>query len=153
MQNYEMKDTYTYKYQEALSLLEVVCHGHVSALELQENLKTIVALLHQTKATFLLLDVRLLHAAKSADENWVRTYCMPLLASTSICKLARIAWSTAIQQNIGNRILNAIDREGLYDFDIKVFEGREDALDWLFDTEPLEEQMPYRGDCRAFSLI
>ncbi len=147
------KEHCTYKYLEALSFLEIVWHGYVSTTELQKTMQEIAYFLKENQISYLLVDARLLNAAKTTDENWIRTYCIPLLAGTSIRRFARVAYPTAIQQNIESAILNAIDQEHLYSFGMRTFERREVALEWLFILEALREQMPYRGDYRASNLI
>lgn len=154
MQLIKTKHFYTCRYLEALSLLEIVWHGHISALELQESLQSVAAILKEKDVGYFLMDDRLSKAAKATDETWIRAFYMPLLASTSIKRFARIACPTDIQQYIVSGIINTIDLENQHNFGMKTFRERGDAMDWLFDTEePLKEQMPYRGDCRAFSLI
>lgn len=121
---------------EALSLLEVVWHGCTSAAELRTALEEIADFLKQKQVSYFLVDARLLNAVKATDEVWVRTYLMPMLASTYIRRLARVAHQhTFINQNIENNILDRIAQEQLYSFSMKVFEERENALDWLFSYE------------------
>ena len=149
----QKKQHCTYKYLEALSFLEIVWHGYVDTIELQKSMQEIAYFLKANQVSYLLVDARLLSADKITDETWLRTYCIPLLADTNIRRFARVAYQTDIQQNIESAIINAIDQEHLYNFGMRTFERREIALEWLFILEALKEQMPYRGDCRAFSLI
>ncbi|MBC5994365.1 STAS/SEC14 domain-containing protein [Pontibacter cellulosilyticus] len=153
MQLIKEEQLYTYRYLEALSLLEVVWHGSVSASELQESLQEVAAILKEKEINYFLVDERLSRAAKATDETWIRAFYMPLLGSTSIKRFARLACPTDIQQHIVSGIISAINQEHQYRFGMKTFRDKEDAMEWLFTTEPLKEQMPYRGDCRAFSLI
>ncbi|GAB3199590.1 hypothetical protein ABID22_002384 [Pontibacter aydingkolensis] len=153
MESIKVKHFYTCKYLEALSLLEVVWHGHVSASELQESLQDVATILKEKDVGYFLMDDRLSKAAKATDETWIRDFYVPLLASTSIKRFARIAYPTDIQQYIVSGIIRAIDQEHLYNFEMKTFREREEAMEWLFTTEPFKERMPYRGDCRALSLI
>ena len=153
MQLIEAKRFYTCKYLEALGLLEVVWHGCVTASELQESLQEVAMVLKEKDVKYFLMDDRLSKAAKATDEAWIRSFYMPLLASTGIKKFARIACPTDIQQYILSNIISIINQEHLYTFDMKTFRDRGDAMEWLFKIEPLKEQMPYGGDRRAFSLI
>lgn len=153
MKSLKTNSYYTCSYLESLSLLEVVWHGYMSASELQEALHNITAVLKEKAIDYLVVDDCLLKSAKATDESWIRAFCMPLLASTHVKKMARIACPTAIHQHIVTGILSAIEQEHQYKFEMKTFNDREDAMEWLFAVEPIKEQMPYRGDCRALSLI
>ncbi|WP_299823357.1 hypothetical protein [uncultured Pontibacter sp.] len=144
---------YTCKYSASLSLLETVWHGAIPSSEIQAAFKEIAAILNDKAIDYLLVDSRLSNAFKITDEQWVRTFVMPLLASTGIKRLARLACPTVIQQHIVTGIISAIDYEQQYGFRMRTFREKEEAMDWLFIPEAIKEQMPYRGDYRAFSLI
>ena len=153
MQLVEATRFYTCKYLEALGLLEVVWHGCVTASELQESLQEVATTLKEREVNYFLMDDRLSKAAKATDEAWIRSFYMPLLASTGIKRFARIACPTDIQQHILSGIISQIEQEHHYLFGMKTFRDREEAMEWLFNIEPRKEQMPYGGDRRAFSLI
>ena len=153
MEIFKTKHFYTCKYTESLSLLEVMWHGYISAQDLQEAVQSITVLIKEKHVSYLLVDDWLLKAVKATDEAWIRSFCMPLLADTGIKRFARIACPTAIHQHITTGIINNINQEHQYSFEMKTFRERAEAMEWLFAIEPVKEQVPYRGDCRALSLI
>ena len=122
------------KYNEALSLLEIMWYGYITDEKIQEAIDSIAELLQTKHVKFFVSDVTNSNTTRATEEVWLISYCFPLLQCMGISRMARIADPFILGQVVMGNIVDVVSKEEHYDFSVQTFAARDQAMDWLLSA-------------------
>ncbi|MFD2512518.1 hypothetical protein ACFSRY_01455 [Pontibacter locisalis] len=123
------------KYNEALSLLEIMWYGYITDDNIQEAIDNVAKVLTTRQVKFFVSDVRNSNTTRVTEEAWLLNYCFPLLEYNGIKRMARISDGCTLGQMVMGNIVDVMSKEEQYHFTVQSFAEREKAMDWLLNAQ------------------